>query len=96
MDKPRDKWQLVTEFTLHQYACGVEAGQQVRLIRSFDIKDHRDNRTGRRHFAGEIWTVLRGSEADDPPVVWLRQPDGEMHTWDDSPEFWSYFRRIEQ
>ena len=31
--------------------------------------------------AGEVWIVLPGVE-DESDIIWLRQPDGNRHTWD--------------
>jgi hypothetical protein len=49
----------------------------------------------RVHSVGEIWTVLPGAR-EQTVVVWLRQPDGERHTWDDGAEFWAWFEKIEE
>ncbi|WP_153557821.1 hypothetical protein [Roseimaritima sediminicola] len=64
-----------------QYKCGLVAGQRVMLRRELVCRDHTGEPSGEIHPAGEIWTVLPGLISD--PVLWLRQPDGARHTWDD-------------
>lgn len=68
--------------TLLAYPCGVNAGARLRLKRQPHIVDHRGKRTGEVHEVGDIWTVLPGLAAE-PRVVWLREPGGDPHTWDD-------------
>jgi hypothetical protein len=82
----KDKFKLVTEFPITDYRCGVRAGDHVRLQRDIAIRDHTGAPTGEVHHAGEIWSVLRGA-AEEPVVVWLRQADGETHTWSDDDDF---------
>jgi hypothetical protein len=62
------------------YKCGLAAGQRVRLKKDLVITC--DGVPTRRVYpAGEEWIVLPGITTD--PVLWLRRPDGEHHTWDD-------------
>ena len=84
----RDTFKLVTDYPVTEYRCGVQAGDQVCLKADLVIRDHRGQPMG-VHPRGEIWTVLYGA-AKEPAVVWLRQADGEMHTWSDD-EFWQSF-----
>jgi hypothetical protein len=92
VSKPKPKWKLVTRFPIRLYRCGARAGEQVRLRRKLVVRDHRNKPVG-THAAGEIWTVVRGA-AEEPRVLWLRQPDGVSHTWSDDDEFWRWFERL--
>ena len=78
----KDTYRPTTEYPITQYRCGARAGDRVRLRR--DIGEHR---------AGEIWTVLGGA-AEEPIVVWLRQADGELHTWSDDEVFLATFEPL--
>lgn len=66
---------------LQEYRCGLTAGQRLILRKDLIITDHSGNPTGEVHAKGEIWIVLPGIRTD--PVLWLKQPNGERHTWDD-------------
>lgn len=92
MPKSKPQWKLVTEYPITEYQCGIRAGERVRLRQELVVRDHRGKPT-RVHEAGEIWTVLSGS-AESPVDVWLRQPDGERHTWSDDDDFWIWFERV--
>jgi len=78
----KDKWVLVTEYPIKAYPCGARAGDRVRLREDVVIRDHAHKPTGEVRPTGEIWTVLCGA-AHEPNVMYLRQPDGERHCWDD-------------
>lgn len=93
MTKPKTKWKLVTEFPIAEYRCGARAGESVRLRRELPIYDHKSQPTGAVHRVGEIWTVVRGS-AEEPRVLWLHEPNGSSHTWDDDAGFWDWFERV--
>lgn len=54
---------------------------RLRLKADLVCRDPADRPTGRVIAAGPIWTVLAGLP-DEPDVVWLEEPDGEVHTWD--------------
>jgi hypothetical protein len=82
----KDKFKLVTEYPITDYQCGARAGDRVRLQHDISIQDHTGKPTGEVHLAGEIWLVLRGA-AEEPVVVWLRQANGETHTWSDDEDF---------
>jgi hypothetical protein len=78
----KDKWMLVSEYPLKEYPCGVRAGDRVRLRQDIIVRDHTDKPTGEVHHAGDVWTVLSGAE-HEPHIIYLRQSDGERHTWED-------------
>jgi hypothetical protein len=82
----KDKFKLVTEYPITDYKCGARAGDRVRLRRDIAIHNHTGAPTGELHLAGDIWLVLRGA-AEEPVAVWLRQADGETHTWSDDDDF---------
>ncbi len=82
-----------TEHGLLDYPCGLHAGDRLRLKITLTVKDHEGQPTGDAHEPGEVWTVIAGSLAE-PDVVWLRQPDGDPHTWDAEDIFDSFERTI--
>ncbi len=88
----KSEWKLVTEFPLSVYRCGARAGERVRLLRELVIRDHKGKPTGKVHPPGEIWCVVRGA-AEEPRALWLREPNGRSHTWDDDDNFWAWFER---
>src|SRR5579859_5866529 len=89
----KSKWKLVTEFPVVEYRCGARAGDRVRLRREITVRDCYGNPNGKVHIIGEIWHVVRGAD-EEPRVVWLREPDGSAHTWDDNEALWDSFERI--
>jgi hypothetical protein len=76
---------------LTTYSNGVEAGSALHLRTALPIHDHQGRPTGEVIGAGEIWRVLPGSVLE-PDVVWLEQPNGELHTWD-TQSLLDYFER---
>lgn len=79
-----EDWEFIpgSAMTMRAYKSGFAAGQRVRLRKQLAIRDHTGAPTGKVHQAGELWTVLAGNPRE-PDVVWLREPNGEAHTWDD-------------
>lgn len=69
--------------TLEVYSCGVRAGDILRLRHDLHTRYHDGRPTGVIHPAGEENVVLFGNP-NEPDVVWLRRPDGEQHTWDNT------------
>jgi hypothetical protein len=92
--KVKPKWKFIDTYDVGEYRCGLKAGDSVRLKRDIHLIDHLGNRTGDVLRAGEIWGILPGA-TEDPGVVWLRQPDGERHTWDDDPSIFEWFEKID-
>ena len=74
-----DTYHSIRDYPVEQYRCGAKAGDRVRLRRDIEV-----------HPVGQIWSVLRGA-AEEPVVVWLRQTDGETHTWSDDKDFLATF-----
>jgi len=95
MPKTKAKWKLIGDYPITEYQCGARAGERVRLRQDIVVRDHKDKPTGNVHRAGEIWTVLSGA-AEPPVVVWLRQADGDRHTWSDDDDFWRWFERLDE
>lgn len=62
---------------------GVRPGDRLRLLRGFMVRDYKGRPTGKRHRRGELWTVLPDS-CRFYNAIWLAEPDGSLHTWDDS------------
>jgi hypothetical protein len=92
MRNSKPKWKLVTEYPIAEYQCGIRAGDRVRLRRELVVRDQHGEPI-RVHPVGEIWSVLNGS-AEPPVDIWLRQPDGERHTWKDDDDFWTWFEKV--
>lgn len=94
MAQKKPKWQLIGDYPITDYKCGARAGDRVRLRRDIVI-EQRGKPTGEVLRAGEIWSVISGSAV--PPLdVWLRQPDGDRHTWSDDADFWTWFERVDE
>ena len=93
-EKPmaHDEWELIADYPVTTYANGIQAGDRVRLRKQLVIRDHQGKATGIVHEAGDEWTVLSGT-ADEPDLIWLRQPDGDRHTWD-VPSFPEWFEVV--
>ena len=85
-----DTFHPVSEYPVTAYQCGALAGDRVRLRCDIVVREHDGTPTGDVCLAGEIWTVLPGS-VEQPPVIWLRQPDGQPHTWSDDEAFLTTF-----
>ena len=66
-----------------EYQCGVRAGDRLRLRRDLPLLDHDGNPTRGTIPAGSIWVVLAGLP-NEPDVVWLQEPSGRSHTWDET------------
>ena len=88
----KDEYKLITDYTVTDYKCGLRAGDTVTLIKDLQITDHRGRPVEVIRAGGE-WIILNGA-IEDPDVVWLHQPDGERHTWDDTPEIFEWFRVV--
>jgi hypothetical protein len=86
-----DEFVPVSTFTIEQYQCGLQAGDQIRLKCHFPVEDA-DGLVTRVIPRGSLWTVLTGA-AEDPNCVWLEEPDGELHSWDDDDSIFETFER---
>src|SRR5687768_3718057 len=80
-------------FSERVYNCGLLPNEKLLLIKDLAITNFDGTDTGKVHKTGEIWDVLPASETS-PDVVWLRRPDGKLHTWDDSSAIFEHFRRV--
>ena len=90
-----DEYIPITEFNIMEYQCGLKAGDRVELIVDFPVYEEDGSEVTRIHRKGEIWTVLTGAD-DDPSVLWLRQPDGELHSFDDDLAIFEIFRLLKE
>jgi len=81
-----DDWKIVTEYSLKTYPCGLRAGDRLRLRKELIQRFHDGRPTGKSYACGTIFEVLSGV-GDEPDVIWMRQPDGNRHTWDDASIF---------
>ena len=76
------------------YRCGLWPGDRVRLRKDLVTTDWRGRPCGEVHKAGEVWTVLPDC-CDLHHDLWLQQPDGLEHTWDDDADsVFEYFERV--
>lgn len=87
-----DHWKFHKGDDVQAYSCGLKAGDKVRLVKSLVVKNSRGKSVG-RFPQGEIWTVLEGC-SKCAKVVWFRQPNGELHTWDDDPTIFDTFEVV--
>jgi hypothetical protein len=94
MTDKKPEWRLVTQYGVESYQCGLKKGDRIRLIEDLVIRTYDEVPTGEVQKKGEIWTVLPGSK-EDPGIVWLRQPDGERHTWDDDESIFEVFEVLD-
>jgi hypothetical protein len=68
------------------YPCGLVGGEKLRLKRDLVIRDSAGAATGKTLHAGGIWTVI-GGDTHLADVVWLSEPSGKRHTWDNETIF---------
>ena len=76
-----------------QYSCGLRVGDRLRLKKELVTTDHQGRPTGEIHTPGEVWTVTDDC-CEEEHDLWLLQPDGSPHTWDDDQSVFDYFDRI--
>ena len=81
-----DEYIPVQVFTIEEYRCGLRTGDRLVLRRN-------PPGDGAAREIGGVWTVLTGSP-QDPDTLWLRQPDGELHSWDDDESIFVYFDKV--
>ena len=91
----RVSFRLISNFHIHSYACGVKAGDILRLRHDIVVRDHTGSATGCKFSAGEFWKVLPGSK-DDAGIIRLMQPDGKLHTWDDDASLFDVFEVVQR
>ncbi len=87
----KDQWTFVGTTSNRNYKCGLKPGDKLRLRAPLKLKsDGRE--TGEVISTSEVWTVLAPTE--DQTIVWLREPGGDSHTWDDSDRIHEDFEII--
>lgn len=87
-----DEYIPVVTFTIHEYRCGLRAGDKLRLKDDLVVTDA-DGAQQRTIPGGSIWTVLTGA-VEDPGCLWLEEPSGSLHSWGDDPETFLTFERV--
>jgi hypothetical protein len=81
-----DEYIPVHVFTIEEYRCSLRVGDRLRLRRI--LPGH-----GPPREIGGVWTVLSGSP-QDPEALWLKEPDGKLHGWDDNETIFDYFEKL--
>jgi hypothetical protein len=81
----------VDTFDMNEYACGVKAGDKLKLKLPIPLEDDHGN-VVRTIPKGSVWTVLTGS-SQDPGCLWLAEPSGDAHTWDDDKGIFEIFAK---
>jgi hypothetical protein len=83
-----------TKSSTNVCACGLKSGEYIALIKPLEVRDHTGKVTCMIP-ADSPWEVV-GPEPEDG-IVWLVDPNGKRHTWDDvADDIFSYFRRVER
>lgn len=82
----------VDTFDLLQYECGLKAGDKLELKLPIPLENDR-GKVVRTIPQGSVWTVLSGS-SQDPGCLWLEEPNGESHSWDDDKGIFQVFSRM--
>lgn len=81
----------VDTFDVTTYDCGLKAGDKLKLKMPIPLEDDR-GRVVRTIPKDSVWTVLSGS-SQDPGCMWLEEPSGDAHSWDDDKEIFKIFAR---
>ncbi len=89
----KERYEFVSAYPAKKYRCGLKAGDRLRIKKRIVIRDHTGKPTGKIHPAGEVWTVLPGAR-DNLTLVWIRQANGNRHTWDDDESIFRTFELI--
>lgn len=92
MPRGREEWSLHKGGDLESHRIAIRSGDRVRLRQPLAIRNHDGTLTGEVHCAGEVWTVLKGC-AHEPEVIWLRELNGDSHTWSDD-DFFEWFEVV--
>jgi hypothetical protein len=83
----------VDKFTVERYACGLVAGEKLRLKRRPSVEASDDESPMSDYSIGEVMEVLLGSDLD-PGTVLLERANGEMVSWDDDESIFDDFERL--
>jgi hypothetical protein len=84
-------WKLVSTYGGSVYLCGLMPGDLITLRRQLAITDSNGFHIGSIE-PGLPWVVLTSVE-NEKGILWLREPSGERHTWDDNEEVFLTFER---
>ena len=90
-----EEWKLVLndDYDMEEYPSGLRAGDRLRLREDLPIKTHDGSICGTVKRTDGTWTVLIGL-SQDPNLLWLREPSGSVHTWEDDIVF-ETFEKVE-
>lgn len=81
----------VDTFDVLTYDCGLKAGDKLKLKMPIPLEDER-GKVVRTIPKDSVWTVLSGS-SQDPGCLWLEEPGGDAHSWDDDQGIFQVFGR---
>jgi len=87
--KGRPKFELVTEYPITEYKCGLRRGDIIRLRKDLTIRDYKGNKTG-VFPQGEESIVLSGTEG----VIFLSRPNRKRHTWSDDESIFDFYELV--
>jgi hypothetical protein len=81
-----------------KYRCGLSTGNRLMLKKPLQIVQV-DGTPVSTHLPGLEWLVLAPgfdlvSESYAESVVWLREPEGYDHTWNDDGSIFDFFEII--
>ena len=82
-----------------RYKCGLAPGTKLRLTKPLETR-RMDGTAIATDIPGLIWQVLAPgyemvSQEWNDAIVWLREPNGRDHTWDDDETIFEYFEVIQ-
>jgi hypothetical protein len=82
-----------------RYKCGLAPGNTLRLKKPLEIQ-RLDGTAVSTDLPGLVWQVLAPgyeviSQTWNDAIVWLREPNGRDHTWNDDDSIFEYFEVID-
>lgn len=89
---PSKKWKFIVRPVIEKYKCGLNAGDRLQLKVDLKVKDNK-GRVVCIERKGGIWSVIAGVTGGDR-IIWLLQPDGAEHTWDDDDSIFDTFQIV--
>lgn len=84
---PLKKPRFIKDYPIRIYKCGLKSGDALKLKKDMALNNSNGLPTGEIIRRNQIWQVLRGTQG----TVWLLQPNGETHTWDDNESIFETF-----
>lgn len=83
--RTKEQWKFISaprKRMLMEYNCGLKVGDKIKLKKDIKITSSDAEVTGIIRVSDGVWTVIAGDK-NSPETVWLREPSGDIHTWDD-------------